>query len=304
MQTFRRLLLFISVATLVPSLFAGSEPQMVSSSVTTEKVPSDVFEAESTYVFETDLNHGGSFGEQYEAQNRFEYGHRMLISGQWYLHLGLAYNRFDFGNTTAPVPVHLQSGAAVIGVEYMKGEDTGAFLQFRPGFYTEEHLGISSFDCPILIGRFWVLQPDKLYFLTGAYASFLRGGYPVIPFAGIVWKPNDSLRFMLIPPNPRVIYTVNKQLEVYAGGELAGGSFRTDHHDEYVGPHIAKLSGTQVDYADYRAGAGFTYRLCNAVSIDGSGGYSIQRSFNYHRAGEYYRTDPAPYLQVALKASF
>jgi hypothetical protein len=186
----------------------------------------------------------------------------------------------------------------------MKGADTGAFLQIRPGFYTEEHIGLASFDCPILLGRFWVWQPDKLYFLTGAYVSFLRGGFPVLPFVGVVWKPNENIRVMGVLPDPRVIYTVNRQLEVYLGGELAGGSFRTDHHDDYVGPHIAKLSGTQVDYADYRAGGGFIYRLTNAISIDGSGGCSIQRSFNYHRAGEYYRTDPAPYVQLALKAAF
>ncbi len=304
MQILRRFLLFCGLASSISSLWAGTEPQMVASSTTQETVPLDVFQAQSTYVFESDLNHGGSFGSQDELQSRFEYGHRFSITGQWYFHLGLAYNRFDFGNTTAPVPVHLQSGAAVIGVEYMKGADTGAFLQFRPGFYTEEHLGLASFDCPILIGRFWVLQPDKLYLLTGAYASFLRGGFPVLPLVGVVWKPSDNFRVMGVLPDPRVIYTVNRQLEVHLGGELAGGSFRTDHHDNYVGPHIAKLSGTQVDYADYRAGGGFTYNLCNAVSIDGSAGYSIQRSFNYHRAGEYYRTDPAPYLQVALKASF
>jgi hypothetical protein len=88
------------------------------------------------------------------------------------------------------------------------------------------------------------------------------------------------------------------------GGQLAGGSFRTDHHDNFVGPHIAKLSGTQVDFADYRVGAGFTFNLCNAVSVDGSGGYSIERAFLYHRAGENYRTDPSPYAQIALTAKF
>jgi hypothetical protein len=303
MQIFRLLVIGLA-ASLVPCLFAG-EPQITTTSSTTEeKVPVDFFEAESTYVFESDLNHGGSFGDQYEWQNRFEYGHRFLISGHWYLHLGLAYDRFDFGNTTAPVPVHLQSGAGVIALEYMKGADTGAFLEFRPGFYTEDHIGLSSFDCPILIGRFWTLQEDKLYVLTGAYAAFLRGGFPVLPLAGVVWVPNDKVRVMGILPDPRVIYTVNKQFEVYAGGELAGGSFRTDHHDDFVGPHIAKLSGTQVDYADYRAGVGFTYNVCAGVTIDGNGGYSIQRSFNYHRAGEYYRTDPEPYLQIALRAKF
>jgi hypothetical protein len=290
--------LFVSLAFTfrASAVFAAAEIE--------EKVPIDIFTADTTYVFESNLNHGGSFGSQYELQDRFEYGHRFLVSGDWYLHLGLAYNRFDFGNTSAPVPVHLQSGAAVIGLEYMQGADTGAFLQFRPGFYTEEHIGLSSFDCPIILGRFWVLQPDKLYLLTGAYAAFLRGGFPVMPLVGVVWKPNEKLKLMGVLPDPRLIYLVSKQLEVYVGGELAGGSFRTDHHDNFVGPHVAKLSGTQVDYADYRAGAGFTYHLTDAISIDGSGGYAIQRDFKFHRAGENYRTDPAPYLQLALKAAF
>lgn len=303
MQRLRHFLLFLGLVALVPSLSAGTEPQLTAAAPV-ERVPLDVFTAETTYVFESDLNHGGSFGQQDELENRFEYGHRILLTGQWYVHLGVAYDRFDFGQTSAPVPDHLQRASAVIGIEYMKGADTGAFLQFRPGFYTEDNIGLASFDCPILVGRFWILQPDKLYVLTGAYASFLRGGFPVLPLVGVIWHPNDNIRVMGILPNPRVIYTVNRQLEVYVGGELAGGSFRTDHHDNYVGPHVAKLSGTQVDYVDYRAGGGFIYNVTNNIAIDGNAGCAIQRAFNYHRAGEYYRTDPAPYLQVALKASF
>src|SRR4051812_27217112 len=242
-----------ALAASISIAFAGSEPT-VTTTTTDEYVPLDVFEAASTYAFASDLNHGGSFGSQYAAENRFEYTHRFLISGPWYLHTGLAYDRFDFGNTDAPVPVHLQSGAAVVGIEYMKGSDPGAFLQFRPGFYTEEHIGVSSFDCPILAGRFWTLQPDKLYVLTGVYTGFLKGGYPVFPIAGIVYHATDQLYFRLVPPDPKIIWSVNKQLDVFVGGELAGGSFRTDHHDDYVGRHVAKLSGTQVDFADYRVG--------------------------------------------------
>lgn len=285
--------------------WGGSEPEVTTSTEkTTEKVPIDIFETETGYVFESDLNHGGSFGKQYEFQNEFEYGHRFLLNGNWYLHLGLSYDRFDFGNTDAPVPVHLQSMAGVIGVEYMRGADVGAFLQFRPGFYTEEHIGLASFDCPILLGRFWTLQPDKLYILTGAYAVFLRGGYPVIPLVGVVWAPTEKVRLMGVLPEPRVIYSVSRQLDLWAGAELAGGSFRTDHHDDFVGPHVAKLSGTQVDYYDYRAGAGLTYSPTDRIDLDLGGGCSIQRSFNFHRAGEYYRTDPAPYLRFEIKAKF
>jgi hypothetical protein len=294
-----------TLAILPLSAFATEE---VDKSVTTEKkveaVPLDIFEMETGYVFESDLNHGGSFGKQDELQNEFEYAHRIELSGNLYARLGVTYDRFDFGKTDAPVPVHLQRGAAIIGIDYMHGADVGAMLQFRPGFYTEEHIGLASFDCPIILTRFWVLQENKLYLLTGAATSFLKGGIPVIPLAGVVWIVNDQWRVMAVPPNPRVIYAPNDKLELWAGGEIVAGAFRTDHDDHLVGVHTAKLSGAQVDYADYRAGVGMTYDLCQNVSVDLGGGYAIQRSFNFHRAGEYYRTDPAPYLRLEFKAKF
>lgn len=298
-----RLLLLLSLLFWADPVRASTENE--SGAKATEKVPVDIVETETGYVFESDLNHGGSFGKQDELQNEFEYAHRFLLNGNLYLHLGLAYDRFDFGNTRAPVPDHLQKMAGVIGIDYMHGKDLGAFVQFRPGFYTEDHIGLESFDCPILIGRFFVLQPDKLYVLTAAYASFLRGGLPVIPLVGVVWVPNEKVRLMGVLPEPRVIYSVSEQLDLWVGGELVGGAFRTDHHPEFNNiPHVDKLSGTQVDYYDYRAGVGATYSLTDQIALDLGGGYAVQRSFNFHRAGEYYRTDPAPYLRFEIKAKF
>ena len=298
-----RLLLLLSLLFWADPVRASTENE--SGEKATEKVPVDIVETETGYVFESDLNHGGSFGKQDELQNEFEYAHRFLLNGNLYLHLGLAYDRFDFGNTRAPVPDHLQKMAGVVGIDYMHGKDLGAFLQFRPGFYTEDHIGLESFDCPILIGRFFVLQPDKLYVLTAAYASFLRGGLPVIPLVGVVWVPNEKVRLMGVLPEPRVIYSVSEQLDLWMGGELVGGAFRTDHHPEFNNiPHVDKLSGTQVDYYDYRAGVGATYSLTGQIDLDLGGGYAVQRSFNFHRAGEYYRTDPAPYLRFQIKAKF
>lgn len=266
-----------------------------------EKVPIDIVDIRTGYVFESDLNHGGSFGKQYELQNEFEYGHRFLLNGNLYLRLGLSYDRFDFGNTRAPVPVHLQRMAGVISIDYMKGDDIGALLQIKPGFYTEEHLGLASFDCPITLARFFILQPDTLYFLAGAHVSFLRGTYPVIPVVGLVWIPNDTFRFMGVLPEPRLIYSPSDKLELWFGGELVGGSFRTDHDDDLI---PRKLSGAAVDYYDFRAGVGLIYDLSDKISLDFGTGYAIQRSFNFNRADEYYRTDPAPYLRVGLKAKF
>ena len=270
-----------------------------------EKVPLDLFETENAYVFQSDLNHGGSFGAQDEVQNYIYYAHRFEITGNWYARAGLAYNRYDFGNTTAPVPVHLQSGAAVLAIDYMHGEDIGAMLEIRPGFYTEEHIGLASFDCPITLMRFWTIKKDEFFILTGVNYSFLRGGYGIAPVAGFVWVPNKNFRLMAVPTEPRAVYTVNKQIDLYLGGELEGGSFRTDHHDSFLGiPHVGKLSGTQVDFSDYRVGGGLVYSPNDQIDLDLGAGCSIERAFKFHRAGENYRTDPSPFVRLEFKAKF
>jgi hypothetical protein len=286
---------------------AGSEPvvEIQQSDKNIEKVPIDIFDTENAYVFQSDLNHGGSFGKQDEVQNHFYYAHRFPITGNWYARGGLAYDRYDFSNTAAPVPVHLQSGAAVFSIDYMHGDDIGAMLEVRPGFYTEEHIGLRSFDCPITLIRFWVVKPETFYILTGVNYSFLRGGYGVVPVVGIVWVPSKKFRLMAIPTEPRAIYSLSKQLDVYLGGEFEGGSFRTDHHDEFLGiPHVGKLSGTQVDFEDYRVGGGLIWSPRNEVDIDLGAGCSIERAFLFHRAGENYRTDPSPFVRLEIKAKF
>jgi hypothetical protein len=284
---------------------AGTAVEAQTTLASTEKplepTPLDIFNFEQGYVFESNLNHGGSFGKQDELQTEIEYGHRFLLTGNYYLRLGLSYDRYDFGSTAAPVPNHLQALAGVVGVEYMHGSDTGAFLQFRPGFYTENDIGISSFDVPIRLGRIFVIQDEKFYVLLGAYASFLYSGFPVLPLAGVIWIPADHVRVMALLPEPRVIYSPTKRLDIWAGGEFVGGSFRTDRNDN-IRP--GKLNGTQVDFNDYRAGVGVAYNISDHFSLNFGGGVSISRQFNFGRAGETYRTDPSPYVRLKMTAEF
>lgn len=276
--------------------------QSVASDRTALEQPAiDIVRFDSAYVFESSLEDGGGYGDQDALQTVLEYSHRFHLSGNLYVRAGLAYERFDFGNTSAPVPVHLQSMAALIGVDYMHGSDVGAFIQLRPGFYTEEHLGIASFDIPITLGRVFVLQEDRLFLFVGATAAFLRGEYPVLPIAGLVWRPNDRWNLYAVLPEPRIVYSPNKSVDLWVGGQLVGSSFRTDHHDN-IEPR--KLSGTQVDYTEYRAGLGVDMHCGSAVSLGVSGGYVFQRRFNFERAGEEFTADPAPYVRIALKGEF
>ncbi len=296
----------VCCAVFVASLaWAGTEidekTPVASTQTTTDSVPLDLFKIEQGYVFESDLNHGGSQGQQDEIQTEIWYGHRIQLRGDIYLHLGFSYERYDFGSTNAPVPNHLQAFAGLVGIDIMHGGDVGAFIEFRPGFYTQDNFGISSFDVPIAVGRIFVVKPDKLYLFGGAYASFLQGGYPVVPLLGVIWIASDKVRLMGVMPDPKLIYSATDKLNLWLGGELVGGSFRTDHNDA-IEPK--KLNGTQVDFSDYRAGLGFSYALTRSCILDFNAGYSIQRHFAFHRAGENYRTDPSPYVGLQLKASF
>jgi hypothetical protein len=267
----------------------------------TNAVSRHLFDFESNYVFGSDLHRNGSFGDQDAFQNWFSYAQRIRLSGPLYLHLGIAYDRIDFGGTSAPVPSHLQGVAAVIGIDYMHGDDVGAFLELRPGFFTEDDFNSSSFDVPITLGRIWVLQPDKLYLFTGINAAFLRGWLPVLPIGGLIWMPNDQWKVMAILPEPRVIYSPSDKLSFWLGGEFVGGSYRTDE-DSTIVP--TALNNAQVDYSDYRVGGGFIFSPSDSVSLDLGAGYSIERSFDFHRADIKYKTDPAPYLRLQVKAKF
>ncbi len=309
MKNFIRLfflgLAFLLLLSVIP-VWAGPESQLFARGETRaapdlEKPAIDIFSSRSSYVFESDLENDGNFGEQDVWQGQFEYSHRFILTGNLYFRAGLAYERFEFGETFAPVPDHLQSLAGVIGIDYMHGDDVGAFLQFRPGFYTENDFDSASFDVPTTLGRIFVLREDQLYLFVGLRAALLSGRYPVIPLAGLVYRPNSQWSFEIIVPEPRIIYSPTKSFSVFVGGELVGGSFRTDH-DGNITPR--KLDGAQIDYTDYRAGAGIIFSPCKAVSIDIAGGYSIQRSIDYERAGEEFKTDPAPYFRIALKAEF
>jgi hypothetical protein len=267
-----------------------------------EKTPLDLFSFEGSYVFESKLSHDDfEFGDQTASELEIEYSHRFHLTGRWYLRAGLNYNRFDFGSTAAPVPNHLQSFAALLSIDYMVGPDRGAFLELRPGFYGQDDFREEAFDMPITLARAWVLRPNKIFLITGVNYAFLRGELPVVPVVGLVWHISDQWLLYGVVPEPRMIYMPNKKLDLWVGGQLTGGSFRTNRNDTIV---PRSLSNAQVDYSDYRASAGLTWHACDAVDLEIGGGYSIQRRFNFERAGEDFTTDPAPFVKLALKAEF
>ena len=73
----------------------------------------DIFSYETTYTFSSDFKES-KLGDGDSLYDDFSYDHRFLITGKWYLRLGLEYERYDFNGTDNGLPDHLQAAYAHI----------------------------------------------------------------------------------------------------------------------------------------------------------------------------------------------
>ena len=268
-----------------------------------------LFRASVDYVGQSDFKRGD--GRQDALHYGFEAGERIPLEGffggwpnkecgRWYLRLGADYERFDFDTSNETrLPNTLQSIAGVIALEYLVKGEVGILIETRPGIYFEHNINDDTFDAPTTIALAYpIFGGDRFYLIVGA-AGALMWSPNVIPVVGALWHINDQWDLKAYLPEPRLIYKPSEALQFWIGGELAGGGFKTDRRDV----HPDKLSGAVVTYTDVRAGAGITW-VMKPLTFDLGAGASLQREFDYNRAGERFRTDPAPYVKLTVKAEF
>jgi hypothetical protein len=220
--------------------------------------------------------------------------------GQWCLRLGADYERFDFSLHNAPqLPDTLQSVSGVIALEYMVNNDAAFMIETRPGVYFQQKINTGSFDAPTNIAMGYpIFGGDKFYLIAGVTVSALSA-YPVLPIGGVLWHINDKWDLRAYLPDPRLVYQCCSHFELWAGGELVGGAYKTDNR--IVKPET--LSGTTVTYDEVRAGAGFTWKA-KPLTIDFGAGYTIQSEFDYSRAVQNYSAHPAPYIRLTARLDF
>src|SRR4051812_14053042 len=189
--------------------YAGHEmkPEF-KSGLTKEVVPEetkiDLFEVQSDYVFQSKLHGSRGKGEQDVAYQSGEYGHRFLISGNWYFRAGLAYERYDFGRTKAPTPGKLQSFRVPLALEYVQDDYVGATVKIEPGFFYESDVRGNAFDIPWEAYFTMKLRDEHLYGVLGASGAQYYS-VPVVPVIGAIWIIDDAKKWRLeavFPPPP------------------------------------------------------------------------------------------------------
>ena len=307
---------FIAFAALA---FAGSEVQMQQgpSSSGEEKNSTELFNYETLYTGSSDYkDYRGKFGDSDSLYNDFSYAHRFHITGNWYLRAGVEYERFDFGDDNGPnhlsptglviggnngLPDHLQTIHALVAYEYIFKDHAGAGIELDPGIYFEDHANGDAFDIPWKVWVTFPLKKDKIFAVIGAGGS-LNSNPIAAPGGGLIWLFTDHLRLEGVFPKPALVYNLNDDWEFRIAGNLYYASFRTDN--VYTFANKLVVHDPVVQYSEDRVGIQATYSHFKPLDITLDAGCTVRREFDFFRAEASVKTDPAPYVRLAVEAKF
>jgi hypothetical protein len=301
MKTARKFCFLLSLAGIASALAGPATLEPQSSATTADENSHDLFYYETTYTFPSDfseskLGHGDSLYDD------FSYDHRFLITGKWYLRLGVEYERYDFSGTDNGLPDHLQAASGHVAVEYVVKDHAGASIELDPGEYFQDNATWDAFDIPGKAFVTFPLRKDKIFAVVGIGWGIFQDP-PVAPGGGITWLISDKLRVQAVFPKPALVYQPNDDWEFRLLGELNFTGFRTDNIVSNT-EHKLNLHDAVLQYSEDRVGAQVAYLGFKPFKISAGAGVTTDRHFNFFRANQEKHTDPAPYLRIAAEAKF
>jgi hypothetical protein len=220
------------------------------------------------------------------------------------LRFGLELERHDFGGVRAQrIPRDLASYCLILGADLQLGDAWLARIDFSPGFYGSEGdvFRFGSFNMPIIIGASYFVSAD-LQFAIGISVNWNRK-YPILPGVGLRWRMSRSWVLDGILPTPRIEYSLNDSLTVYAGADFRGETYRTS--EGFGRGRSPKLDDAVVDYAEIRVGGGVTWNINSHTTFQFEAGVVPVQELDYHRAGmRVFSAETPPYFDLSLKAKF
>src|SRR6187200_1802353 len=256
MKTVRGFFVFLFLAAATSTLAGPPAFEVQPSPTPADENSHDLFSYETTYTFSSDFKES-KLGDGDSLYDDFSYDHRFLITGKWYLRLGLEYERYDFNGTDNGLPDHLQAAYGHIAVEYVVKDFPGVGIELDPGVYFQDQVSGDAFDIPGKAFVSFTLKKDKIFAVV-ALGWGLYQDPPVAPGGGIIWLFSDKLRLQAVFPKPALIYQPNDDWEFRILGELNFTSFRTDDVVSHT-QHKLDLHNAIVQYSEDRAGVQITY---------------------------------------------
>jgi hypothetical protein len=238
-----------------------------------------------------------------EAHGALDYVASPEISKTFIPRMGVAWERFSFGHSAAlPIPNTLQTTSGVLGFDASLSDDLLLRIEAKPGVYSDfKDVSSDDVNAPFILGVSWLIDSD-LQIFGGVSVDFFRE-FPVLPGIGIRWEFAPDWTLLFILPEPKLVYRVDDHWEVFVGGDFKGTNVRVS---QSFGTAVGRpnLNNAVLSLTEIRAGPGVIYKLNDMVSFQLEGGYMLHREWDFYRAGVKLKSEPAPYGQLSLNASF
>jgi hypothetical protein len=296
----RKLVILLIVVGAASAVAGPANLELQPSPTPADENSRDLFNYETTYTFNSDFKES-KLGDGDSIYNDFSYDHRFLITGNWYFRAGVEYERYDFGGSDNGLPDHLQAASGHLALEYVVKDFPGISIELDPGVYFQDNVSSDAFDIP---GKAYVtfpLKKDKIFAVV-ALGWGIYQDPPVAPGGGIIWIFSDQLRLQAVFPKPALVYQPNDDWEFRIMGELNYTSFRTD--DVLTTEQKLQLHNAIVQYSEDRAGVQIGYTGIKHAKLIAGAGVTVERNYDFFRAHQSKRMDPAPYVKIGAEIRF
>ncbi len=128
-----------------------------------------------------------------------------------------------------------------------------------------------------------------------------RHRYKLFPAGGVVWTPNDDVRFEILFPNPKLAIRLpgysTTEWWFYARGEYGGGTWTVDTDPWFGG------GTTRVDYNDMRFALGLDFETVRGLNGLAEVGVTFERELYYPDIAPnpfIFRPDPTVFVRGGL----
>ncbi|WP_169980463.1 DUF6268 family outer membrane beta-barrel protein [Tautonia rosea] len=158
-----------------------------------------------------------------------------------------------------------------------------------PGLYTDwENLSGEAVRVPARLFGSYIYSPKLI--LIGGVVYTAQPEIPIIPAAGLIWKPSETWRVDLIAPRPRIVYRWSEQLQLY-------GQFAFDSST-----YAIQSAGRNdlLEYRDFRVAMGAEWTTTQKMRLFGEVGAAFARDLDlmFQRGNT---VDPGIYLRAGFR---
>jgi len=257
---------------------------------------------DAAWFSDANTSTGGDFGVteiNYDKERAFQWGNGFIFSlnPQYNLRLweGPKYpaGGFPVGGSDLPGATHRFGLGMKLATQNIQGWTFE--LGFNPSIGTDFNSSLSR-DAWMLDGHvvgYWQYSACVMFALGAAYWD--RVDDIILPYAGVVWTPNDYLEIRAVFPKPRISMFMGTP-----GGIATWAYLQAEYHVEAYQIEARGFGSTQMQMEDWRLSLGL-YGETGAFTTFGEVGYVFSRDVKYSGAVAPFAIDDGLFLRTGFR---